>query len=249
MATTFRWSDIEHAIEESPLMIEMDVPHGIVTLIIDTAMSWHWDKNMSFGITLDEECLELSHYGRDSPNQSVTFPGGWQTTRGNICLDDRSGYTYEWDIGDIQFNPNYGDVIIGVLADDGKRPQSLNSNNARNSFSDTCEIWAWHSTNKYSKGGWSVHLRTSRDLGCSGPAHDKQLNDEFRSGSGAVITTVYDSKNKTLKFKKSGKCVRKEQQGDEISVYENVKGDIFPFVTVYDHEASAKLMAVRWYRS
>ena len=247
------WSEIVNSIYNAPLILSMNIPQGIVKIIVDGAVYWNWDKTMSFGINLDEDCLTLAHHQKETPYKGIPRdvggPMGWQTVRGNICLDDQNGYVYEWDIEATDFQPNYGDLIIGILADDGQRPNA--ENNKDESFTDNAEIWAYHSTNTCNKGGYTVHQKSSRKLGGS-VTHDKELDELFKKGD--VIGVIYDSGNKTLKFKKNGKYVRiKQSENDQdddsnrIVIYDQIKGSIFPFVTVYSTEAEATVKAVRCY--
>eukprot|EP01084_Bolivina_argentea_P023623 44100_1 len=244
-----KWSEIVTAIHNAPLCL--CIPNGIVKIIVDKCFDMHWDESMSFGIKLHENKCILSH--SDSDGIMVNSPCGWQTTRGNICLDDINGYIYEWDIEATNFHEDYGDIIIGILSDDGLRPSDNCAEHDLQGFVDKCEIWAYHSTNNMNCGGYSAHQFCSRDFGGS-VQHDKELNESF--GIGDIITTIYNSKLKTLQFKKNGKYIyienvnkdKSDKNKNNTVIYTGINGNIFPFVTVYSFKAKAKLIDVRYYK-
>ena len=235
-----KWDEIESSIYNAPLFDSLQIPDSIRQIIAEFSFDWNWDPSMTFGISLSKDKTEIHHHPQ---NRIVHSPLGWQTTRGNLCLDDAKGYIYEWDIEAKKLTPT-GDIVIGILSDDGSRPDPENNEEDRNEgFMDNAEMWAYHSTNEYHKGGYTVHLQSTRRLG-GGVDHDKELNVQF--GVSDVITTIYNSKLKTLSFKKNGNNVI-EMKGQSRVIYAGIKGDIFPFVTIYDIEDKAALLDIRYY--
>lgn len=245
-----RWSDTVNAIYEAPIMTKLEIPSAVIQIIVDDCFEWHWDKSMSFGIDLSEQDCKLASYTHDPDViiRVVSSPQNWQTTRGNMCLDNKNGYIYEWDIDATDYHKDFGDLIIGILADDGVRPDPENILQHKNEgFIDKCEIWAYHSTNLSNCGGYTTHGYTSRKIGGS-VDHDIELSEEFHQGD--KITVIYDSKFGTLQFKKNDKYVVKKnpaQDEDSRIIYQGIEGDIFPFVTIYSRHANAKLLDIRYY--
>ena len=239
---TTSWSAIEQAIYDAPLIISMNIPDTITKIIAEDTFNWQWDKTMTFGMDLSDDNYTAAH----TQAKNVRSPKGWQTTRGNMCLDDVNGYVYEWDIKAIDCNPD-GDIIIGILCDDGKRFKK-DKNYGHSGFVDKCESWSWHSrswngSNQDNQTGRTCHYNTSRDFGFS-VVRDKRLDKSY--GVGDLITVVYNSKLKTLGFKKNGANVL--FIGKHKIIYADIKkGDIYPFVTVYSREAKVKLIGMRYY--
>eukprot|EP01084_Bolivina_argentea_P283783 486121_1 len=221
------WSEITAAIYNAPLIQSQNIPVHIVKIIVMDTFNWSWDPFMSFGIDLTESNCHISHY----KDRTVRAPNGWQTTRGTLCLDGE--YIYEWDIIAIDFQQDYGDIIVGVLSDDGIKPKQQERNN--DSFVDKCESWSLHSSNDGVKSGHKNHTDSSRNFG-GGNFGEVEYGTGFRKGD--TVKTIYNSKMKTLSFKVNGI--------DQGIAYENVKGNIYPFITVYDGNAKAKLMSLKF---
>ena len=99
-----KWSEIEEAIRGAPIFKSMNIPDGIINIIVEDTFVWHWDESMTFGMDINEDL-----YGYKWIAYSVQFAvssasRGWKTTRGNLCLDNDNGYIYEWDIKAIDYN-------------------------------------------------------------------------------------------------------------------------------------------------
>ena len=199
-----KWSEIEETIRGATVFKSMNVPDEIVNIIVEDTFVWHWDESMTFGMDINEDpykCMASHTLG------SVKAPSGWQTTRGNLCLDNNNGYIYEWDIKVIDYHPDYGDVIIGILCDDGVRPNKPNDE-YEGGFIDKCKSWSYASSNTYNTMKYSVYNQySSRDFaGSTYRWKDKELDQTYRAGD--VITVIYDSKLGTLRFKKNGQDVK-----------------------------------------
>ena len=240
--TQLKWCEIEEAVLNAPLIEDSNIPDSIVGVIIENIWNWHWDETMTFGMKLSEDNCLASY-----ADEIVKSPSGWQTTRGNLCLDSKKGYIYEWDIKAVDYDQSTGDLVFGILSDDGERATKPNDEYGPYGYVDKCDSWAYHSSNEYTKKAWTYQAESSRDFGGGGRKH-KLLDKSFHKGD--TITVIYDSQEKSLGFKMNGEDVKVYKDGSTV-IYgkEEITGNaIYPFVTVYSRAAKAQLLAVRYYR-
>ena len=194
-----KWTQIAAAIHNAPMMKQYNVPNGIIEIITTLIFDWQWDRAMSFGIDLSKNDTFISHY--DSSAREVKAPSGWQTTRGTLCLD--GDHIYRWDILAVDYQPNYGDINIGVLKDDGFRITDQNKKEFPNeSYVDKCTSWSLHSSFEGNDTTGNINYNnSSRNFGGSAGGGTK-YGTGFRKGD--TVTTIYDNKSKTLSFEING---------------------------------------------
>ena len=226
-----RWSHIVDAISNAAIFKKYNVPNSIVDIITVLSFDWKWDKSMSFGMDLCEDDKFVSHHQSD---RKVDAPNGWQTTRGTLCLDADIDYIYRWDILAVDYQISYGDIVIGILQDDGFRITKENEKNFPNeSYVDKCTSWSFLSSYEDQQHGNIKQKDSSRDFGFS---WGKRIAYGKGFTKGDTVTTVYNTALKTLSFEVNGI--------DQGVAFENIDGDIYPFVAFYDQNAKAKLLSV-----
>lgn len=231
-----RWCDICDAVLTAPLITKYVPDESIAWFILDYSFTFHWDPDMTFGMDLDEDKFEASHYLRKDkrdPNRKVYTRSGWQTSRGNLCLDDTYGFVYQWSITAVDFSTT-GDIICGILNDkDLIKPSEEERLNE--GYIDECEAWSYGSSNKYHPDphGYICHQNSSRNYG-SGRGNDVKFGERFAKGD--TLTVIYDSKNQTLAFRVNN--------GKKLIPYEKciVNDYIYPYVTVYGSTSCALLL-------
>lgn len=73
------------------------------------------------------------------------------------------------DIQALDYNSSYGDICIGILSDDGKRPDKPNDE-YDGGYVDECHSWSYHND------GYSYSYVSSRDYGPSMVPVEEAIN-------------------------------------------------------------------------